>query len=100
MNKNNFGILTAEDMDKEAQPIRNEWNSFSVPPISIKEQKRLKFESEKEKRKESAETWRISERIILKVGTADSIKTNLTCPQNPEGRSARESCALPKLYGL
>ena len=36
MNKNNFGILTAEDMDKEAQQIRNEWNSFSVPPISIK----------------------------------------------------------------
>ena len=54
MNKNNFGILTAEDMDKEAQPIRNEWNSFSVPPISIKEQKRLNFESEKEKRKECA----------------------------------------------
>ena len=54
MNKNNFGILTAQDMDKEAQPIRNEWNSFSVPPISIKEQKRLKFESEKEKRKECA----------------------------------------------
>jgi len=48
------GESVPEDMDKEAQPIRNEWNSFSVPPISIKEQKRLKFESEKEKRKECA----------------------------------------------
>ena len=43
MNKNNFGILTAEDMDKEAQPIRNEWNSFSVPPIFNKRAKTIEI---------------------------------------------------------